>query len=277
MPIRFGGQECGGNQTQGGTMKRIAAVIPAGGYGTLDGRSCKLLAKIGGKAILLRVVEAVKAAGFSPVVVVVNKKYGKDIRAAVQEEGHFDVDYVDQPYRRGAADAVMQAVETLNGEETKNFLAVLGEMLFMSPGTMTELAREHITRQAHMSYLTCPHDPAHPLASHMEEYAFVDYESEGRLRVPMYSGRRPSRGTDVIGSAYVFRLEWFKLTFPRIIPMDKQDGFGVEYHLPAFVELAANNGYRFVNFRKFVPLEIFGINTPKHFEVAEQISESVVT
>lgn len=258
-------------------MRELAAVIPAAGHGSFDGRTPKLLEEVGGRAILVRVVEALKAAGCEPIVVVINRRFGPQIQNHLDQKGHNNLRYAFQPERRGAAEAVNRALPVLQQWGTENFLVILDEMLFMDPGTIQDLIACHFRHQADFSLLTCPFRADHPLCSSwMRDYAFLarDYEAD-HPSIPflfMYSGKAPEEEAQVIGSLYVFRRDWFAEMYPEIKPMDKGDGSGPEYHLPPLIELAVLKSAQVVNLTQFKPRQVLGVNTPSQLEMARKLA-----
>ena len=259
----------------------IPAVICAGGHGKVlrQGKS-KLGDLIGGMPILARVINNTKAAGYGPIIVVVNPILGDDLRNSLEQYGHTDVLYAYQPYRRGAANAVHCALPILSQIGAKEFLTVFGEMPFISPETLIDLREVHWRTNPELSMLVCPHDTSHPLATNVQNYCYLKqgWDSSYSRKEPFLFMHRPEpaeQGDDIIGNIYIFNHNWFAATDPRIKGVDtKRDGFGEEYHLPKLIELAVRNGGDYVCVRRPIQREILGINTVEDYSLAAQVFAS---
>lgn len=262
---------------------QIPAIVCAGGHGKVmrPGLS-KLGDVICGQPILVRVIENIKAAGvFGPIVVVVNPLLGTELQAVLESYGHRDLLYAFQYHRRGAANAVLMGLSVLGSSFRGSFLSVFGEMPFIEPVSMRDLAELHMMRSAQISFLSVPFNSHCRVGKALSSYTFLKKGwrnkslTESFLR--MYSGESPCDGDDVLGSVYVFDRKWFTYNYSAITPMDtKNDGYGAEIHLPPLVEIAVQRRARLAYLSRNVPEQILGINTISDYEFAAQVSETVI-
>ncbi len=259
-------------------MERMPAVVCSGGYGKVlrPGRS-KLGDVIGDKPVVAHVIENIKATGlFDPIIVVVNHLMAEDLLETLGSCGHSDLLYVIQPERRGAADAVSQAIPILKEFKASAFLSIFGELPLVTPKTLQELVQQHALHRPQLTSLCCPFEPEHRVAELISWYCYLKQGWDSTDRSDpflfIYSDRKAERGDDILGNVYVFNTDWFEQSFPLIESMDtKQDGFGPEYHLPKMVELAVKQGDDLLSVRRNVQEQIMGINNLADYQGAQEL------
>lgn len=257
-----------GNTNQIGGEMPYAGIVLAAGYGSIKEGSSKLTEGIGKRSLVRSVTENVVGAGCSPVVVVINPVYGWQVQQALKD---MDVVYVTQTERSGPASAVQVALETYSA--IQKFLVAFGDMVAQPAQHMSELIRCHEAGGKALALSSWKFDSEHKLARLMENYAFVETQSEsghnnGTPRVHIYEGM-PCPGSYVLSSLYVTTRRFFSESFPRIPCYNKGDGYPSEKHLPYLVGLAVLNG-GVVNLRVEDPNMLLGVNTAKELRFHQQ-------
>jgi molybdenum cofactor cytidylyltransferase len=116
-------------------VPRVAAIVLAAGRSTRMGEANKLLADIGGTAMVRRVVEAVLASRARPVLVVTGHQ-GSEVAAAL---AGLDVTRVANPdYATGLASSLKAGLRGVPPQCT-GALIVLGDMPRITPGHIDKL------------------------------------------------------------------------------------------------------------------------------------------
>lgn len=195
----------------------IAAIVPAAGYGSFDdGVTSKLSMKVGGVPILCRVVQSVKRSGLSPLIVVLNTKFGDQLLRQLWQFGHKDVRVEWQDSRRGVAHATLIGTGALP-INVQNFVVVLGEMLFLTHQTLSWFTYGHLELGGAMTFLSSTYDSADSLCKHLASRSY------------MVDGVRP------LGSVYGMQRDWFSRVYIDIPPSESTDEYGPEYRLTSLI------------------------------------------
>ncbi len=257
---------------------RIPAVVCAGGHGKVmrPGKS-KLGDVIGSKPLIARVLDNIKEAGcFGPVYVVINPLIGDELRSILEDCGHRGLRFVYQSERRGAANAVHKALPLLRDTCIGHFMAMFGEMPFVSPQTLREVAQAHCKNWPDITFLGVPYEPGHVLGPALSCYTYLKDGWCGHLAntnfLRMYHPDKPVAGDLVLGSVYCFKTEWFTTSYSSINALDtKNDGHGPEFHLPPLIQTALHNGSLYNCVLRNIPEQILGINTVDDYNLAAQV------
>jgi len=135
---------------------QLAVVIMAAGKGTrLKSRRPKVLHTVGGKPLLIHVIEAAtKLAAPSDIFVVIGHE-AEQVRAAVSASG---VRFVEQTVQLGTGHALQCCREAIAGYE--NVLVLSGDVPLIRPETIQQVWQFHQSEQAAMTILTAaPENP----------------------------------------------------------------------------------------------------------------------
>ena len=134
----------------------FAVVIMAAGKGTrLKSKRPKVLHQIGGKPLLLHVIEAAQTAVSSPDIFVVVGHGAEQVRQAVEHTG---VQFVHQQQQRGTGDAIASAAPAVQAYD--NLLVLSGDVPLLKPETIVALRDYHLREDSAMTVLTaCPKNP----------------------------------------------------------------------------------------------------------------------
>jgi dTDP-glucose pyrophosphorylase len=127
----------------------MQGLIPAAGSGTRLGPFTNAIPKellpVGNKAVIEHVVEAMRVADITDIVIVVSPhKHGlSDYLGSGQRFG-VNLTYVVQDERKGLADAVLSGEHVING----SFVVVLGDNFFRPKEFLKELISYHLNERA---------------------------------------------------------------------------------------------------------------------------------
>ncbi len=128
----------------------LAIAILAAGKGTrLRSKRPKVLHSIGGKALLLHVIDAARALVPPEDIYVIVGHRAEAVRAAV---AHTGVRFVEQGEQKGTGHAVQQALPSL--APCDDVLVLSGDVPLLQSSTIAALHRQHQSRQAAMTVLS---------------------------------------------------------------------------------------------------------------------------
>lgn len=250
---------------------RIPGVVLAAGQGSISQHGGyprpKVLEEVDGQPMLVRVIKAVRAA-CDPCIVVVNPRFERAIKEALQQEGVEDqVCYAVQPERRGTADAVARALPLLpNG--ACHFLVTYADMPLWRSVTMRGLAYGHKTSHAKLSMVTVALNGHHPPG--IERYGRIVRDEMGRPQriVEVFdAGEEFLAATRTVNpSLWVFDRAWFESRLDQIPLRERDDGFGPERYLPPLVGMASKEGAPIFEFELEDAHEALGVNTEDDLE-----------
>lgn len=129
---------------------RTAVAILAAGKGTrLRSRRPKVLHTVGGKALLLHVIQAARAVAEAPDIYVIIGHEAEQVRAAVEHTG---VQFAEQREQKGTGHAIAEALSSLG--DYNDLLVLSGDVPLLAGGTVEALARFHRERAAAMTILS---------------------------------------------------------------------------------------------------------------------------
>jgi len=136
-----------------GPGEGIPGIILAAGKGTrMKAAEPKATAQVGGKPMAARVVEAMRTAGITRIIVVVGHR-GEEVRAALGE----DVSYVVQEEQLGTGHATMQAQSALAGYQGPVVVAH-GDIPLLCGEDLARLVEHHLEAGAAATLLTAVFD-----------------------------------------------------------------------------------------------------------------------
>ena len=128
----------------------LAIAILAAGKGTrLQSKRPKVLHTIGGKPLLLHVIDAALQVVPATDIYVIIGHQSETVRAAV---AHTGVRFVEQSEQKGTGHAVQQALNTLRGYE--HVVVLSGDVPLLASGTILALRDFHIRERGAMTILT---------------------------------------------------------------------------------------------------------------------------
>jgi molybdenum cofactor cytidylyltransferase len=131
---RSGGEGATDHPAASGEAPRVAGVLLAAGTSSRFGAANKLLADVGGTAMVARAARSLAAASLSPLVVVVGHEADR-VAAAVDGLGFAVVENDD--YARGQSTSVAAGVRAVGDVDAA--VVALGDMPAVAPGSVAAL------------------------------------------------------------------------------------------------------------------------------------------
>jgi len=228
-------------------MKGIAVVLAAGEGKRMKSDLPKVLHRAGGEPLLGHVGRAARESGVDRIVVVIGN--GADaVRAAFADRGW---DFVEQPERRGTADAVARAAPLLEGFDG-DVLVLAGDVPLLKGATLATLRRRREQADAAVSVLTAslPDATGYGRILRDGDGAFVGIVEE-KDATP-----EQRRIREVNSSIYCFRAADLRSVLPRIGNANAQG----EYYLTDAIGILRGDGRPVIAVAAAAPEEILGVN-----------------
>ena len=228
------------------TETPLAAIVMAGGLGTrMKSAVAKHFHPILGRRMVDWVIEAGRAAGASPLVVVASP-------SAKDQFADSGVDVAIQEQALGTGDAVRSA-RTALAEHAGDVLVLSGDTPLLTPELLLDLAAEHRRQGAAATLLSAiPADP--------RRYGRVVRSGDGAVsRVVEASDATPEELAigEVNTSIYVFRADALWPALEQLQPKNAQG----ELYLTDAIEILVAAGEKVAAFAAPDPKETDGVNT----------------
>ena len=239
-------------------MERVAAVVLAAGKGTrMRSGLAKVLHPMLGRPLLAYPLDACRAAGVGPIVVVVGHQAGA-VEEALAAPG---VSFAFQPEQQGTSHAVLCAAGALEGFEG-TALILCGDVPLIRPGTLRALADAHRRAGALLTVLTMePEDST--------GYGRVVRDGAGRpARIVEEADASPEERAvrEVNTGTYAAELPWLFHAL-ETVGSDNRQG---EVYLTDALEAAAREG-RAASVLLDDPDEVMGVNSRAHLARASAV------
>jgi bifunctional UDP-N-acetylglucosamine pyrophosphorylase/glucosamine-1-phosphate N-acetyltransferase len=253
----------------------VAAIVPAGGAGSLSNGKPKVLEEIApGRSILGHILQVLLTLGLGQIVVVVNSFLFREmIQDHLRTEG-FDnhVTWALQHWRLGAAEAVAVGLEKLR-EEINTVLVTYGDMPLWRAQTFRELLTMQRYALADVAMMYVP--LSHKVPETIKQYGRIVADEEGGIMQIFELGDEinvdPKRVYATNPSLYAFS-KGFVTRNLRLIPMrSKGDGHEPEFHLPYLIGIARSEGVPITAVEVTDPEEALGVNTQEDLEEVRQV------
>lgn len=240
-------------------MKEVAAVILAAGMGTrMRSRLVKVLHPLAGRPMLTRVIEAVKAAGVSRIVVVVGHQ-AEEVKKAIGD----GVEYALQKEQLGTGHAVMQTAELLRGHRG-TVLVTYGDTPLYRAESYRRLIDEHVSSKAEATLLsTFVDDPT----GYGRVIRSADGDFAGVVEERDIDADHVRAIREINTGSYCFNSP---LLFEMLSQVKNENQQG-EYYLPDVLGLLLQAGKRVGIFVLSDSSETLGINDRRQLAVAEEV------
>ncbi|MFH1679658.1 MAG: NTP transferase domain-containing protein [Candidatus Eisenbacteria bacterium] len=242
-------------------MKERAALVLAAGEGKRMRSSLpKVLHVLMNRTLIEWVLEAVGAAGFPRVIVVVGHG-GGEVRRAVSRP---EIEFVRQEEQKGTGHAVLQA-EPLLGGFGGSLVVLSGDVPFVRPETLEGLVRLHEERGGGATVATAEMpDPA--------GYGRIVRDGRGgidRIVEEKDATDEERKIREINSGTYAFDSKALFDALPRV---GAENASG-EIYLTDVVAILRGEGRSVLPYPVGDRWEIFGINTPEHLEAAAEHAE----
>lgn len=235
----------------------MAAVVLAAGLGTrMDGDRQKALVPLGGKPMLLRVLEAVRAAGIDHICVVVGHEADKVIEALPD-----GCRWVEQPVQGGTAHA-LSCCEAQLGSLSATLVVLYCDNPFITGSQIKSLVRRHLSAGAAATVLTVAlSDPG--------RFGRIVRDDEGNVLAIVEASEADDEQfkiKEVNTGVYCFESPLVFSVLPQIVPKGSKG----ERYLTDAVELLIKNSRKVVAMKTRMKSAAIGVNTREELEAAER-------
>ncbi len=229
----------------------LAIAVLAAGKGTrLKSRRPKVLHTVGGKPLLLHVIDAALALAPPEDVYVIIGHEADAVRSATEHTG---VRFVVQSEQRGTGHAVQEALASLAGYS--DLLVLSGDVPLLQSGTVAALRDSHTNGRAAMTILAA--DVAEPFG-----YGRIVRRASGAPEVAAIVEQKDlapgqERIREINSGIYAFALPQLRTHIGRIAANNKQG----ELYLTDLAGLLNEAGERVLALQAGSPEEVLGANT----------------
>ncbi|WP_302226853.1 bifunctional UDP-N-acetylglucosamine diphosphorylase/glucosamine-1-phosphate N-acetyltransferase GlmU [Veillonella magna] len=239
-------------------MNQVAALVLAAGKGTrMKSRLPKVLHKVGGKAMVERVLDTVNAVGVDRSVVIVGFG-GEEVRAYLGDR----CEYVTQAEQKGTGHAVREAKPVL-GDFDGIIVLMCGDTPLVTEDTIKALLNEHATTGAAATVLT----------AHMENptgYGRIIRDEEGKvLRIVEQKDGTPDELAVQEINTGMYAFDSQKL-WPCLAQLSDDNAQG-ELYITDVVGILVNAGERVSAYMTMDEDESLGVNSRVQLAEAERI------
>ena len=236
-----------------------AAIILSAGLGKrMKSDLPKVLHKLNGKYIVDYVIDNVKKAGISNIVLVIGHKY-ELMQKALADRG---VKFAIQQPQLGTGHAVQVALPVL-GDFNGDLLVLCGDMPLVSTKTITELLKMHRKLKAEAVVLTVR-------LNEPKNYGRIVRDEDGFLKA-IVEYRDADRKTRLINEvntgAYCFSSRGLRSVLKEL----KTDNAQAEYYLTDTIALFKKRGLKVAALVSDDPNEGLGINSKEELTRIESI------
>ncbi|MDJ0753245.1 MAG: NTP transferase domain-containing protein [Ardenticatenaceae bacterium] len=215
----------------------LAVVILAAGKGTrMLSKKQKILHEVGGRPMVMHVVEASRSVAQHPPTLVIGEMGGEALKALVGPEAVFVV----QAEQLGTGHAAMMAAKALRGRSAQ-VLVTYGDMPLLKAETMAALAQQQAQSGAAIVMVTIMGEPSSP-------FGRIVRDENGRVLeiVEVAEARQRPNTEELLNiselnvGVYCFDGPWLWEQLPHL-PL-RQARNGVEYYLTDLVAAAVDQG-----------------------------------
>ncbi len=239
-------------------------VILAAGQGTrMKSKIPKVLQKVGGRPIILRLIESVKKSGVSKKPLVVVAKDSNLIREALGDSCFFAV----QAEQLGTGHAVMSAKEQL--KEYDDVLVLYGDHPFLKPETIERLNDLHKKEDAVLSMMTIKLDDFSGWKNVFYDFGRILRNEKGEIiGIKEKKDATPEELEikEVNPAFFCFSSDWLWQNINKLRNDNKQE----EYYLTDLVGLAVEQCHKIASLNVLAE-ESLGLNTKEHLKIAEDL------
>jgi bifunctional UDP-N-acetylglucosamine pyrophosphorylase / glucosamine-1-phosphate N-acetyltransferase len=264
---------------------KVGAIIPAGGYGTLDGTFCKLGAWLGGQPMIIHVVSKVLSLRreqiISDICIVLNDRYKAEICHVLRQylpQEYDSLKFALQQERCGAAGAVELALREIPTAE--KIFVTFGDMPLWRTETMTRLITEHHRVSAGAEFAFSMVTLNVPSGHNAWKYGRVLYRDGQIVAIIEPKNSRLTmdelaRSAPVVNpSLYVFQRDFLDQHLSRLPLHDSGDGFALERNLPDLVRIAHEVGKPIHQIPLQDAHEALGVNTQEELDEVQLVLDS---
>lgn len=239
-------------------MEDIIGIILAAGKGTrMKTNKSKVVHKIYGKELIVRVVETAYKAGINDIITVVGHK-----REEVEKVLGDSVKYAYQEELLGTGHTVMQAIPYLKGKKGK-VVVLSGDVPIIRPETIRRLIDKSIEDKEYATILTAIHENPSDLGRIIRD---VGGNVQAIVEVKDATDEEKCIN-EINGGIYCFDIEELILALEKLTPNNSQG----EYYLTDVIRIMNEKGLKTGAVIVEDDTEILGVNTREQLERVTQI------
>ena len=236
----------------------LAAVILAAGQGKrMQSDLPKVLHDVGGRPMVLHVIDAVHAIGARPVIVVTGYQADR-VEAACAGK---DVEFARQAEQLGTGHAVMQA-EPVLGAHPGTILVLNGDVPGLRPATIRKFVAYHAAQRAAATVLTAELD-------NPSGYGRIVRDASGRLlRIVEHKDATANerRIREINSGLFCFAAPELFSALKRVTRRNAQN----EYYLTDVIGLLASEGRTVAAWCIEDSREVAGVNNPDELDAVRR-------
>lgn len=239
-------------------MEDIIGIILAAGKGTrMKTNKAKVVHKIYGKEMILRVVETAYKAGIHDIITVLGHK-----REEIEKVLGDSVKYAYQEELLGTGHTVMQAIPYLKGRKGK-VVVLSGDVPIIRPDTIKKLIDKSIEDKEYATILTAMYENPYG-------YGRVIRDIGGNVQAIVEEKDATDEEKcicEINGGVYCFDIEELLLALEKITPDNAQG----EYYLTDVIKIMNEKGLKTGAVIADDDTEILGVNDREQLEMVTQI------
>ena len=239
-------------------MEETIAVVLAAGKGTrMKTNKSKVVHKIYGKELVVRVVESAYKAGISDVLTVVGHK-----REEVEKVLGDSVKYAYQEELLGTGHTVIQAIPFLKGKKGK-VVILYGDVPLIRAETIKKLIKKSIADKEYATMLTAIYD-------NPKGYGRVIRDIGGNIKAIVEEKDASDEEkliTEINAGVYCFDIEELILALEKLNPDNAQG----EYYLTDVIKIMNDKGLKTGAIIVEDNTEILGVNDREQLEMLTRI------
>jgi len=239
-------------------MECVYAVILAAGAGTrMKSEKAKVSHELCGKPMINWVIDAVKEAGVTDIIVVTGYQE-EQVRSCISE----NVIFASQKEQLGTGHALMQAVPLLNGKKG-SCLVLCGDIPLITAKTLRHLAEEHTSNGRAMTVLTAVIENPHG-------YGRIIRDSKGnacRIVEQRDADAEQQKIKEINSGIYCYDIQWLIKSLKMLNNNNDQK----EYYLTDTMSIICENGGDAGVITLGNHEEMLGINDREQLAAAERI------
>jgi len=243
----------------------IQVIILAAGHGKrMNSEIPKSLIEIGGKPIIIHLLDTIKKSGICPKPIVVVGQGAEAIKEKLGDQ----VDYVYQKEQLGTGHAVAVCEDFLK-EKDEDILVLYGDQPLLKPESLEKLADLHQKKQTKITMMTTTPEDFLDFKKPLYDYGRIVRDSKNNIMEIVEKKDCTSEQLEikeVNPGYYCFKADWLWENISKL----KNDNSQAEYYLTDLIKMAIGQGHEITSI-SIEPKETLGVNNAEQLEVVKNI------
>lgn len=245
---------------------KTRVVVLAGGKGKrMPAGKPKVLIPLNGKPMMSYLLKSIASSGIDGKPVIVVGHGAEEVRQTFGPE----YSYVLQESQLGTGHAVQQTEPVLK-DATDTIMVLYGDHPFIRPSTIRNLDTLHRREGQMLTMMTISVPDFNEWRVPFYDFGRIVRDDKGCItRIVENKDSSPSELEirEVNPALFCFNAEWLWANLKKI----KNDNAQREYYLTDLVQIAIDGGETIASMN-IDPLEGIGVNTPRHLELASELT-----